>query len=69
MDTVRITCPACDQPAAMSARGRLSRHGSPSCAKSGKPVGRIWPTRFRGRRVRTIGGPDTWNPTILEGAA
>lgn len=25
--------------------------------------------RWRGRRVRTIPGPDTWNPTNLEGAA
>lgn len=65
--TIRINCPACDQRVAMSDRGRLSRHGSPPCAKSGKHLGRIWPRWFRGRRVRVIGGPDTWNPNTLEG--
>ncbi len=25
--------------------------------------------RWRGRRVTTIPGPDTWNPNALEGAA
>lgn len=27
------------------------------------------PARHFGRRVTTIPGPDTWNPTTLEGAA
>lgn len=66
---VRITCPSCEQSVAMSSRGRLSRHGSPECVRSGRPVGWIWPARWRGRRVTTIGGPDTWNPNALEGAA
>ena len=68
MAGIRIDCPTCQQSVAMSARGRLSRHGSPPCERSGKHVGRIWPARHRGRRVRTIPGPDTWNPTTLEGA-
>jgi hypothetical protein len=66
--TIRIDCPACQQSVAMTPRGRLYRHGSPECERSGKPLGRIWPARHRGRRVRTIPGPDTWNPT-REGAA
>lgn len=66
---VRIACPACQRKVAMSSRGRLSRHGSPPCARSGRPVGRIWPAKWRGRRVTTIPGPDTWNPNALEGAA
>jgi hypothetical protein len=67
--TIRIPCPGCQEPTALSASGWLSRHGSPPCPRSGRPLGRIWPTRHRGRRVRTIPGPDTWNPTALEGAA
>lgn len=66
---IRVDCPACHRPVAMTARGRLYRHGSPPCERSRKPVGRIWPARWRGRRVRTIPGPDTWNPDALEGAA
>lgn len=62
---IRIPCPACQRAVGLSAGGRLYRHGD--CPKSGKPVGRIWPTRHRGRRVQTIPGPDTWNP--IEGAA
>ncbi|MFD8777574.1 hypothetical protein [Streptomyces sp. NPDC059916] len=58
--TIRIPCPACQEQVRMSSRGRLHKHGD--CPKSGKPVGRIWPTRHHGRRVRTIPGPDTWNP-------
>lgn len=49
MAAIRIDCPACQQPVAMTSRGVLYRH--------------------RGRRVRTIPGPDTWNPTTIEGAA
>lgn len=67
--TIRINCPACDRPVAMSANGRLSRHGSPPCARSNRPVGRIWPTWHGDRRVRTVPGPDTWNPNTLKGAA
>lgn len=67
--TIRIDCPACHRPVAMTSRGRLYRHGSPACERSGRPVGRIWPARWRGRKVRTIPGPDTWNPNALGGAA
>ena len=66
---IRIDCPACQQPVGMTSAGRLYKHGSPECDRSRKPVGRIWPTRHRGRRVRTVPGPDTWNPTTLKGAA
>jgi hypothetical protein len=45
--------------------GRLYRHGSPPCNR--RTTGRIWPARHRGRRVTTIPGPDTWNPS--QGAA
>lgn len=70
MAPIRIDCPACQQPVAMTSRGVLYKHGSPvECERSRRPVGRIWPTRHKGRRVRTIPGPDTWNPTNLEGAA
>lgn len=65
----RTPCPGCQQPTAMSVRGILARHGNPPCPRGGKPLGRIWPTRHQGRRVQTIPGPDTWNPTTLEGAA
>jgi len=65
--TIRVECPACQQPVAMSPRGRLYRHGSPTCPR--RTVGRIWPARHFGRRVRTIPGPDTWNPDTLQGAA
>ena len=64
---IRIPCPVCHREVGLSARGLLYRHGD--CPKSGKPIGRIWPTRHHGRRVRTIPGPDTWNPTALEVAA
>lgn len=64
---IRIDCPDCRQRVAMSSRGRLARHGT--CARSGRHVGRIWPAKWRGRRVVTIPGPDTWNPNALEGAA
>jgi hypothetical protein len=67
--TIRVSCPDCQRPVAMTARGRLYRHGSPPCIRSGRPVGRIWPARWRGRRVTTIPGPDVWNPTTFEGAA
>ena len=67
MARIRIDCPACQRPVAMLDRGRLARHGSPPCERSGKPVGRIWPARHHGRRVITIPGPDTWNP-IRQGA-
>lgn len=67
--TIRVSCPDCHRPVAMTSRGRLYKHGKPECPRSRKPVGRIWPGRWRGRRVRTIPGPDTWNPTTLEGAA
>lgn len=67
--TIRIPCPACQRPVAMTARGRLYQHGRPPCERSRKPVGRIWTARWRGRRVQTIPGPDTWNPTTLKGAA
>lgn len=67
MAAIRINCPACDESVRMSPRGRLYRHGD--CERSGKPVGRIWPARHFGRRVTTIPGPDTWNPTNLQGAA
>lgn len=67
--TIRTPCPDCQQSVAMSARGLLARHGSPPCKRSGRAVGRIWPTRHHGRRVRTIPGPDTWQPTTLQGAA
>jgi hypothetical protein len=63
--TIRIPCPVCHQDVGLTARGLLYRHGD--CPNSGKPVGRIWPTRHRGRKVRTIPGPDTWNPR--QGAA
>jgi hypothetical protein len=63
--TIRITCPDCQQDVAMSPRGRLYPHGSPVCPR--RTVGRIWPARYHGRRVRTIQGPDTWTPT--QGAA
>ena len=69
MASVLIDCPACHKPVRMSSRGVLYRHGSPECVRSRRPVGRIWPTRHRGRRVTTIPGPDTWNPDALEGAA
>lgn len=63
----RVPCPTCQQKVAMTVRGRLARHGHrdgrPPCARSGRPVGRIWSTRHKGRRVVTIPGPDTWNPT------
>jgi hypothetical protein len=64
---IRIPCPVCHRNVGMTARGLLYRHAN--CPKSGKPVGRIWPTRHRGRKVRTIPGPDTWSPSSLEGAA
>jgi len=67
MAGIRVPCPDCGRRVAMSATGRLPKHGQPSCPR--RNVGRIWPTRHRGRRVRTIPGPDTWNPTTLEGAA
>lgn len=64
---IRTPCPGCGRSVGLSSRGVLYRHGD--CPRSGKPVGRIWPTRHRGRRVRTIPGPDTWNPSTYEGAA
>lgn len=67
MAAIRIQCPACRERVLMSSRGRLYRHGD--CERSGKPVGRIWPARHHGRRVQTIPGPDTWQPTNVEGAA
>ncbi|WP_086562018.1 hypothetical protein [Streptomyces africanus] len=69
--TIRTPCPDCQALVAMSPRGLLARHGRKDdpCPRSGRPVGRIWPTRHKGRKVRTIPGPDTWNPTQLEGAA
>ncbi len=67
--TIRVPCPDCQEQVPMSSRGVLYKHGTPPCERSRKPVGRIWPTRHRGRKVRTIPGPDTWNPTALEGAA
>lgn len=69
MAAIRVDCPSCQQRVAMSARGRLSKHGSPECERSRKPVGHIWPSRHLGRRVQTIPGPDTWNPTNREEAA
>lgn len=58
--TIRTPCPDCQQDVAMSSRGRLYPHGSPPCQR--RTVGRIWPTRHKGRKVRTIPGPDTWTP-------
>lgn len=69
MKPFRVDCPACHRSVAMTARSLLYKHGSPECERSRRPVGRIWPTRHKGRRVRTIPGPDTWNPNALEGAA
>jgi hypothetical protein len=69
MAPIRITCPDCYQDVAMSSRGRLYKHGSPECTRSRRPVGRIWPSRHKGRKVRTIPGPDTWNLNSFEGAA
>lgn len=69
MAPIRIDCPACQQPVPMSSRGVLYKHGDPECERSRRPVGRIWPTKHHGRRVRTIPGPDTWTPNQLEGAA
>ncbi|MFJ7297616.1 hypothetical protein [Streptomyces collinus] len=63
--TIRIPCPDCQQNVALTSRGRLYPHGT--CPR--RTVGRIWPSRHKGRKVRTIPGPDTWNPTTLEGAA
>ena len=57
MAPIRIDCPSCQQPVAMTSSGRLYRHGSPSCPR--RTVGRIWPARHHGRRVTTIPGPDT----------
>lgn len=68
MAPIRIDCPACHASVAMSSRGVLYRHGSPECERSRRPVGRIWPARHHGRRVRTIPGPDTWPPHTLQGA-
>lgn len=64
---MRISCPTCQQSVALTSCGRLYPHGSPACPQ--RTLGRIWPAKHRGRRVRTIPGPDTWNPTTLEGAA
>lgn len=69
MAGIRITCPGCGKRVAMSAGGRISKHGNPECTRSRKSVGRIWPTRHHGRRVQTVPGPDTWNSNTLEGTA
>ncbi|KPI31412.1 hypothetical protein OV320_2628 [Actinobacteria bacterium OV320] len=69
MGAARTDCPSCLKPVLMSEYGRLDEHGSPRCERSGKRVGRIWPAKHFGRRVQTVPGPDTWNPTALEGAA
>lgn len=67
----RVTCPACLQPRiALTSRRRLYRHGNPACAYSGQRIPRIfWEPVLYGRTVQTRCGPDTWNPTTLEGAA
>lgn len=62
MAASRTICPDCGRPVAMTVRGLLYKHGTPPCRRSRRPVGKLWPTRHKGRRVHTIPGPDTWNP-------
>lgn len=65
----RVTCPSCGKKVALTGRRRLWKHGRPVCPRSGGRLTHVWPAKHRGRRVTTIPGPDTWNPTTLEGAA
>jgi hypothetical protein len=67
--TTRVPCPACGKRVGLTGKRRLWQHGRPVCPQSGRRLTRIWPSRHRGRKVRTVPGPDTWNPNALEGAA
>lgn len=68
MAALRVTCPSCGRRVALTPTGRLWTHGRPVCPQSRRPLSKIWPAKFRGRRVRTVPGPDTWNPTQGEAA-
>lgn len=67
----RGRCPTCGQNVAITQSGLPWAHGTPRCppAPARRNVRHSWPRRHRGRRVVTVPGPDTWNPTTLEGAA
>lgn len=73
----RADCRYCPQRIAVTAAGRLWPHGprDDRCRGSNRwpatydQPRRYWPAWHHGRRVTTITGPDTWNPTTLEGAA
>lgn len=59
----RVTCPSCGRRVAITLHRRLWTHGRPECPQSRRRLSMVWPDRLHGRRVRTIPGPDTWNPT------
>ncbi|CAL9668195.1 hypothetical protein SUDANB145_07271 (plasmid) [Streptomyces sp. enrichment culture] len=67
--TTRVTCPGCGKRVALTPTRRLWTHGRPPCPRSRRRLTVAWGTHYRGRRVITVPGPDTWNPTRLEGAA
>lgn len=71
MTARRGLCRWCDRYIAVSGSGRLWTHGGggDACPGSrtrpalfGERPEHYWPTRYRGRRVVTIPGPDTYNP-------
>jgi transposase-like protein len=65
---VKVPCPVCGAPTAVTDAGRFWRHGNPRCHKSYRTwSGREWRTRIGKRRITLTPGPDTWNPT--QGAA